>query len=315
MTIVKKDRLLGQLNTTGLQNKDTPLYQVIAELIKRLRDLELEVNGIDTGTGIGTTIISAAGLMGAPGISGEDGDDGQIGSPGLTGARGLDGISNIAGAAGPLTIGPMGIDGDDGNDGYPIPGQAGPVGPQGIQGVAGPVFSGPMVMDGEDGIDGWTIPGRNGTSAASGINTLKVTATQTINAGVGVFTDITELTFPVVAGVNYAFKFHIVFQAVTVTTGWKAGINCPAGDLEFFSTYQSSASNFAAGQATWLQRHNTVRDDMTLLTSTSQQLADTYCAFEGRYNCTETGTLAARFANELSNTEITIRIGSWGIWF
>ena len=148
-----------------------------------------------------------------------------------------------------------------------------------------------------------------------GINTLKKTADQTINAGAGVFTDITGLTFPVVAGVDYAFDFYITFRSAVTTTGWRAGVNCPAGTLDFWAGSDIIA-NGAAGVATHTERHNTVRDDMTLLTATITQGVDLNVRIKGRYLCTANGTFAARFANELaSNSNIVVQKGSWGTWF
>ena len=160
----------------------------------------------------------------------------------------------------------------------------------------------------------------DGTFAAppgggGGINTLRTTANQTINAGAGVFTDITGLTFPVVSGTDYAFEFYITFQSAATTTGWKAGVNCPAGTLDFWAGSDVIA-NGAAGVATHTERHNTVRDDMTLLTATITQVVDLNVRIKGRYLCTANGTFAARFANELAaNTQIVVQKGSWGWYF
>lgn len=152
-------------------------------------------------------------------------------------------------------------------------------------------------------------------SHPGGITTLKKTGDQTINAGAGVFTDITDLTFPVANGVDYAFFFYIAFQSAATATGWKAGINCPNGTLDFWAESQTVA-NAAAGAATHTERHNTSRDDMTLLTSTVTQGVDLAIRIEGRYKCTQDGTLAARFANELgSNTNIVVQKGSYGWYF
>lgn len=152
-------------------------------------------------------------------------------------------------------------------------------------------------------------------AGGSGMNTLKTTGPQTINAGAGVFTDITGLTFPVVSGTDYAFFFYITFQSAATTTGWKAGVNCPAGPLDFWAQSDVIA-NGAAGVATHTERHNTVRDDMTLLTATVTQAVDLSVRIEGRYVCTADGTFAARFANELANnTHLVVQKGSWGWWF
>lgn len=147
------------------------------------------------------------------------------------------------------------------------------------------------------------------------INTLKKAADQTINGGAGVFVDVSDLTFPVVNGINYAFKFYVVFRSAATATGWKASVNCPAGTLDFFATGQTIA-NAAAGSASWLQRHNDTRDDMTLLTTTVTAGVDLVFIIEGRYICTANGTFAVRFANELAaNTDIVVQRGSWGMYF
>lgn len=155
----------------------------------------------------------------------------------------------------------------------------------------------------------------SGGGAASGVKTLKKTADQIINAGAGVFVDITDLTFPVVNGVDYAFYFYITFQSALTTTGWRAGVNCPTGTLDFWAQSDVIA-NGAAGVATHTERHNTVRDDMTLLTGTITQAVDLAIRIEGRYKYTANGTFAARFANELAaNTDIVVQKGSFGTWF
>jgi hypothetical protein len=144
---------------------------------------------------------------------------------------------------------------------------------------------------------------------------MRTTANQTINGGAGVFVDITDLTFPVVNGTDYAFRFYITFQSASNATGWKAGVNCPAGTLDFWAGSDVIA-NGAAGVATHTERHNTVRDDMTLLTNTVTANVDLNVRIEGRYLCTADGTFAARFANEQNaNTDITVRKGSWGWYF
>lgn len=148
-----------------------------------------------------------------------------------------------------------------------------------------------------------------------GITTLKKTADQTINAGAATFVDISGLTFPVVNGVDYAFSFYICFQSAFTTTGWKAGVNCPNGTLDFWADSQIIA-NGAAGVATHVRRHNVTRDDMTLLTATITAAVDLAIKINGRYKCTQDGTFAARFANELAaNTDLVVQKGSYGWYF
>lgn len=256
------------------------------------------------------------GGAGNPGMPGLDGIDGIDGEPGIMGPQGFSGTQGIQGPPG--VPGFDGIDGEIGADG--LPGKQGLDGSPGIQGVSGPQGNiGPPGIDGDDSELPYMIPGPTGPAGSAspgGINTLKKTGDQTINAGAATFIDITDLTFPVVNGVDYAFYFYIVFRSAAVNTGWKAGINHPGGVVDHFSTIQTVV-NAAAGVATWLQKHNVVADDMTLLTSTAPGAGvDLVFMIQGRYKCTTNGTFAARFANELAaNTDIVVQEGSWGFYF
>lgn len=152
-------------------------------------------------------------------------------------------------------------------------------------------------------------------ASGGGITTLKKTADQTINAGAATFTDITDLTFAVTSGVDYAFHFYITFRSAQTTTGWKSGVNHPGGTLDFWAK-SAIIANGAAGVATHTERHNTAVNDMTLLTATVTAAVDLSIIIEGRYKCTSNGTFAARFANELaSNTDLVVQKGSWGYYF
>lgn len=156
------DRLKSQLLTSGLQQKDFPLYQVIDQLIQALRQT---INTLDdalgisdgTGTSFNQTFTTVAPEKASlpnsrqltagqgiqfndtftrlvinsvlPGlIEGEQGEQGEIGLPGNQGPRGL------IGPTGPMGIG---IDGEDGEIG-PI----GPTGPRGATGATGASGSG-----------------------------------------------------------------------------------------------------------------------------------------------------------------------------
>lgn len=214
---------------------------------------------------------------------------------------------------------PMPMDGLDGLDGFSIPGARGAdgVGTPGVAGRDGNII---LLPDSpEEPLEPMMIPGPKGDTGSAGggggVNLLRTTANQTINSGAGTFTDITGLTFPVVNGVDYAFMFYITFRSAQTTTGWRAGVNCPAGTLDFWAGSDVIA-NGAAGVATHTERHNVTRDDMTLLTSTVTAAVDLAVRISGRYLCTADGTFAARFANELAaNTDVVVQKGSWGLWF
>lgn len=257
----------------------------------------------------------AQGNMGPPGWDGFDGADGEMGPPGPS----MPGTPGADGAAGP--VGPPGLDGFDGADGLDgLPGPAGAAGAPGSAGATGSAGApGPPGLDADEPEMPYIIPGPQGATgpagSGGGLTTLRKTANQTINAGAGVFVDVTDLTFPVVNGTTYAFYFYVVFRSAQTTTGWKCSVNCPAGTLDFHAIGQTIA-NAAAGAATWLERHNVTRDDMTLLTSTVTASVDLINIIQGRYICTANGTFAVRFANELAaNTDLVVQAGSWGFYF
>ncbi len=342
------DRLKSQLQTTGLQRTNFPLYQLINQLIDYLRkSIDLAAQEVadlgaittpssipDSHVVIGTPYYDSGdsgedGPPGPPGRIGVDGIQGAEGSPGMPGIDGIDGIDGEPGLPGPQGFpgtqgisGPPGIPGFDGIDGEP--GEQGYPGPQGLDGAvggAGPqgtmgATSGPPYLDPEEPELPYIVPGPAGIHGDdANITILKKHAPQTINGGAGVFVDVTELQFAVEPGHWYGFHFYVVFRSAAVTTGWRASVNHPGGTVDHFSTIQTIA-NAAAGSAAWLQKHNVVVDDMTLLASTITANVDLVFIIEGRYICTTAGIFALRFANELAaNTDIVVQEGSWGMYF
>lgn len=162
-------------------------------------------------------------------------------------------------------------------------------------------------------VDGSVTTLHSHAGGGGGISTLKKTADQTINGTP--FQNITDLTFPVSAGVDYAFQFYIVFRSVNTTTGFRFAVNAPTGVLDYFMTYQTVANSTAAGVATWLQGHWIVTNTMTVLGSTITAGVDLVCMITGRFKCTTSGTLAARAASELANNDLVVQKGSWGMYF
>lgn len=349
ITVAGIDRLKGQLLTSGIQHQNQPLFQVINLLIDAMRqsltDLASITSGGSGGGGGGLadgsyiTAIPEPGLPNSrqlyPGFGIEiqntpsgrmvvhsaiplGGDGGGEGEDGPPGPPGRDGAAGTPGAQGTNAVSFMyAFDGEDGVDG--LPGVTGPQGFAGATGAAGSQGSQGMPgipgMDGEDGFDGFPGPAGTSVSGTSSINTLKKTANQTINSGAATYVDITDLTFPVVSGTDYAFYFYIVFRSAQTTTGWKASVNHPGGTVDHF-THLQTVNNGGTGLTTWQHKHNITTDEMTLLTGVPQNNQDLVCIIQGRYLCTSNGTFAARFANELAaNTDLVVQKGSWGMYF
>lgn len=159
LNIQALDRLKAQLQTTGLQQKNFQLYQIISQLIDFQRQsIDLTTKGLAS---VNTTIINSnppvtqiiqGDLIGIDGI---DGIDGETGIKGNDGVRGNDGLSI------------PGIDGEDGLDGIDgISGKDGINGIDGIIGRDGLSISGLDGIDGEDGIS--DIPGPSGLTGQQG---------------------------------------------------------------------------------------------------------------------------------------------------
>ena len=216
------DRLKAQLLGSGLQQQNTPLFQVINQLIDAVRQIcqvtqqEIDDIGgggsgppsiINTTTILGTPYFDSGaegdGESGPPGPAGIDGIQGPQGSPGI-GIPGLDGEDGIDGETGPqgppgLTggQGPIGlpgmagIDGIDGEQGeMGIPGPIGPTGIQGLIGIQGP--QGPPGIDAEEPEIPYIIPGPAGAGSGGGFTYTNFTKDLGASDRAGTF-DITGL--------------------------------------------------------------------------------------------------------------------------
>lgn len=96
MSTIDPSRLYTQLQNTGLANKDSPLYQLIRELIGTISKINIDVNGLLIPSGSGTPsstsgiIQQLQGFFDIDGGSYYQGDDNglMIGPPGIPGLDG-----------------------------------------------------------------------------------------------------------------------------------------------------------------------------------------------------------------------------------
>lgn len=156
---ISLDRLKNQLLTSGLQQRDPPLYQVVNQLIDVTKKLQSEItNNIatinNTINNITNNIVidshSKMGLL----IDNTDNYD-QTGFQNLIpGPRGFNGTNGINGLPG--------LDGENGLDSF-IPGPKGNDGPTGLRGLIGPPG-----LDAEDNEYPYIIPGINGKNGLDG---------------------------------------------------------------------------------------------------------------------------------------------------
>lgn len=96
MSLIDASRLKYQLQNTGLQNKDNPLWQLLYQMLGVLEALNKEVGGlvIDNTSGGGSTVINLLGFA-TLGDDGGGGGDGEVGPPGVPGAAGEDGANGM----------------------------------------------------------------------------------------------------------------------------------------------------------------------------------------------------------------------------
>lgn len=203
---VELQRLKSVLNTSGLQQKDPPLYQVIVNLLDAVQGIQNNVITITGGGGGGGSlanktyvtvdnelatlpfsrrIVAGAGITfnndgqrlivnaslpldSGGGGEGGEGEQGPPGPQGLQGAAGSPGIMGMAGA-----MGPPGLDCEcEVPDQLIIPGvkgdpgSAGPAGATGPQGIIGP--PGPPGEDAEEPLEPLMIPGPIGPQGPQG---------------------------------------------------------------------------------------------------------------------------------------------------
>lgn len=191
------DRLKAQLLTSGLSQRDQPLFQVINLLIDAARQSFVNFESISGSGGggggggsLGATFLTknnetpilpnSLQVIAGAGIQFNDAgnrrvistaipfgmDSGESEEDGPQGPPGLQGIQGLTGPAGSNALSIFyAIDAEDGEDGQPgIPG------PQGFAGTIGatgpPGILGTDGLDGEDGMDG--MPGPSGSAGATG---------------------------------------------------------------------------------------------------------------------------------------------------
>lgn len=149
------DILLAKLNTSGIQLKNTPLYEVIAELIKQVKILR------DNDSGSGDNIVNnLTTIQQYIDVFSDGGSEGEIGPPGI---RGIDGAIGPTGPEGPPFPALIYLESDLPEEVLPIPGPKGDTGATGATGATGPQAIG-FVFEGEPAEDPLMIPGPAGSN-------------------------------------------------------------------------------------------------------------------------------------------------------
>lgn len=126
------------------------------------------------------------------------------------------------------------------------------------------------------------------------------------NATLNTIQDVTGLSFSVLNGKSYYFKFIIRYTAVATTTGSRWGVNCTAGtaaNLTMTSEYTLTATTST--------RNAMVQAfDSPAASNATSVVAVNMCIMEGHFTPTADGTFIARFASEIANSAIVAKAGS-----
>jgi hypothetical protein len=161
------------------------------------------------------------------------------------------------------------------------------VGPQGIKGDKG-----------DQGIQG--IQGPPGT----GLSSVTITADVAMPAAANTLGDVTGLSFPVVAGTRYWFKFVIPYTAAATTTGSRWTLNGPAVTaLSYRSEYTLTATSRTFNEGLTAYGNPAAASASSLTTGN-------LAVIEGIVNPSANGSVIARGASEILNSAITARAGA-----
>lgn len=118
------------------------------------------------------------------------------------------------------------------------------------------------------------------------------------NATANTITDVTGLSFNVLSGVKYKFKFYITYTSAATTTGSRWCINGPTTSVLFYqSNYPSSTTARSFNNS--LTTYN-VPSTSSAGSGTNSNIA----IIEGVITPSANGTVIARFASEISSSAI-----------
>lgn len=130
------------------------------------------------------------------------------------------------------------------------------------------------------------------------------------NAVANTIADVTALSFAVVAGSTYWFRFLIAFTAAATTTGSRWSVNGPAAPtaLRFKSEYSLTTTSRTINEG--LSAYDTPAASSASSAATGSNIA----WIEGFITPSANGTVIARFASEVASSAIVAKAGSILHW-
>ncbi len=127
------------------------------------------------------------------------------------------------------------------------------------------------------------------------------------NATANTISDVTGLSFPVLATKLYWFEFYIVYTAAATTTGSRWSINGPATPTYLDYTSEYSLTSTTTTRNALLQAY----DSPAGANATSATTGNNMAFLNGFIQPSADGTVIARFASEVSSSAIVAKVNSF----
>ncbi len=132
------------------------------------------------------------------------------------------------------------------------------------------------------------------------------------NAVANTIADVTGLSFSVVAGGTYFFRFNIWYQAAATTTGSRWSVNGPTASN---IAYRSNNSLTSTSESVYSGLNAYNQPATANATSAVTTAGGNMAIIEGFIVATADGTVIARFASEVAASAITAKAGSFVEWY
>lgn len=125
------------------------------------------------------------------------------------------------------------------------------------------------------------------------------------NAIANTWQDITGLSFPLLNGGRYLFRFFIIATTNATATGYRFALTAPSNNAFGYAVTMPTSTTATA-------LNNSATADSTTLQTSSAVATPNYNVIEitGGINATADGTLQARFASELAGAAVVAKQGS-----
>lgn len=157
----------------------------------------------------------------------------------------------------------------------------------------------------DDAANTLTLSASGGGSGIPGTRIVLSADVTNNNAVANTIADVTGLSFAVVAGTTYGFRFTILYTAAAATTGSRWSINGPA------TTLLAYRSEYTATATTQTVNEGLTGYNVPAAASAASLTAGNIATIEGFITPSANGTVIARFASEVASSAIVAKAKSF----